>query len=756
MLSAIAHGLRHKMLRAIVCSLMLSLLLSAESWRPSFALRAAGFLGTLKEVPADFLVIEDLSLMHLDLVVEQVAPVEASPITEQEVLDLREWLCGLLGAEQMSLVAQIASGDSADSSLTTLRILPALDKDSRTLLHQRLRAVYPAIESKTDMANGGDEATLIQVYMSKSSKKQRRWDASRPDYLHFTAQKTLLSTTELINELSRSMGLLPSRFGYAGSKDKRATTVQRLSVWRPDKAVPTLIRAKNLDLRCYDVSPSKQKVQVGNLRGNFFCATLRGAGGGSEGAESAHEAAARLLVSGTRPFVNYFGPQRFGAPLPINAVVGSYLLSSQYDRAVLMLLLSPSSKIEVESGLTLSVLQSWLEGDWRGELVEKWRAHAGRVSAMLTKQQQQQQQQGQQEQQGEGEEEVREVGDPVEDAAMEEGGDALMGDQERSSGSTQQSSSGSLSDVSAHPQMQRLAMVTALLEGRGSVAVPRRTPFELKQLVKGIVFGMQRKAEVCFSEPLSTTPAPSERFASLDFQQVFNGAYSKQLKLLFVNALQSDMFNAAAKERAERGQLEYAEEGDCVLVADGQGLRQWDASGLDLTAGKAEWDLEGQAGKGKSVASLHLVSAREAQERTYSAEAVVLPLPGSSTFPSGGLVLPVTDRTASLFRLPGAYRFFLSTARNVAAVATVASGLEVPVPAPSPSDTEGDAFSTRVAELYATGRMQTLLVSLLQSSLEFGAPPDEGVALRVVFSLPASTYATTFLGPFTRNTNECS
>lgn len=87
-----------------------------------------------------------------------------------------------------------------------------------------------------------------------------------------------------------------------------------------------------------------------------------------------------------RPFLNIFGPQRFGSPLPINPEIGKRLLASDYRAAVLLLILSPLSD-EVEAGLSLNLINQWI--DAKNDPVEsfkhirqEWRKFYKKVSKL--------------------------------------------------------------------------------------------------------------------------------------------------------------------------------------------------------------------------------------------------------------------------------------------------------------------------------------------------------------------------------------
>ena len=64
--------------------------------------------------------------------------------------------------------------------------------------------------SDRDRGGGGRKEIVAQ-----------RWDRSKADYLHFTVIKCMLSTSEMMDKLAKMTSMLPTRFEFCGSKDKR-------------------------------------------------------------------------------------------------------------------------------------------------------------------------------------------------------------------------------------------------------------------------------------------------------------------------------------------------------------------------------------------------------------------------------------------------------------------------------------------------------------------------------------------------------
>jgi len=703
-------------------------------WSLAISLRPPTGAYVFKKLARDFVVVEDGVLRRLDYKHIEVTEVETPADAAASGQRVSQWLSD----SQLQTLHDLVSEERPGAS-TTLDLIPALTKAERTELHQHLKCLFPTLESKTDKTDS-EETTKILVFRKgakilreEGEKKGKRvvqfWDSKRPNYLHFSAQKSYMSTSELISALARQTGLLPSRFSYAGQKDKRATTAQRLAVWRLDRETllkASSLRVKNADVKVYDVVPEKEKLNLGQLEGNLFCVTLRRSNlvtvASPPPSPSSVEEASRA------PFVNLFGPQRFGSPLPINAHVGRSLLCGDYRRAVLLLLLAPLGEMEVDAGLDLPTLLSWVDrvggsgGSVEEFLADCWAPHV--VKVRLAQQQLVQKV---------AEEDLE--GDDIDPQPLE--GDSDGDEDEESS-----------SPLPVSYCEERLAFTAALLRCQvEGVRLPKKLPFEIFELFKNLVHAAQQ--------------APSGGFCALDFQALFSSAYSKSMKQLFVNSLQSEVWNAWAASRFAKSAKVVA--GDVVIAISGDsgggGTNNWESQAVsnanDLTTDS-------------SPHFLHIVTDAEAAAEKYSLDSVVLPLPGLAVstellprldelpqdLADAAAVLCGSSKTAArppaLFRVPGSWRHMATCARNFACIQTNADGLEVPVPAPAQTSQSSQAsFTTLVDELAASGRLQTYLCSLLKASSNDGDAIDhegkEGHDLRLLFSLPSSSYATVFL-----------
>lgn len=125
------------------------------------------------------------------------------------------------------------------------------------------------------------------------------------EHTFFEIQKSGLSTFQAVRVIAQALGVPPNRIGYAGLKDKQATTRQILSV---QGVPPDEVTALELSrVRVMWAERNRQKLKVGHLQGNRFTIRVREVG------ESALLTCREILDELIRRGIpNRYGPQRFG------------------------------------------------------------------------------------------------------------------------------------------------------------------------------------------------------------------------------------------------------------------------------------------------------------------------------------------------------------------------------------------------------------------------------------------------------------
>ncbi len=136
-------------------------------------------------------------------------------------------------------------------------------------------------------------------------------------------------TNRLVRELSRALRISRQRIGFAGTKDKRAVTTQRMAFRQVSAEELEKVRLGDVELK--PLYRTNRGLELGDLLGNRFKVRLTRVEG--------LELSARLkglmdefTVAGGFP--NFFGPQRFGELRPITHLVGRALIRGDVQGAV--------------------------------------------------------------------------------------------------------------------------------------------------------------------------------------------------------------------------------------------------------------------------------------------------------------------------------------------------------------------------------------------------------------------------------------
>ena len=126
------------------------------------------------------------------------------------------------------------------------------------------------------------------------------------NFLILKIKKTDMSTWKLITVLAKATGLKERDIGYAGLKDKNATTIQYISL--PKKYEKDL--NKNLTTERVEIlerTYNKAPIKIGHLKGNRFSIILHDIS--ENEAKFFNTTAKKMQVDG---IPNYYGYQRFG------------------------------------------------------------------------------------------------------------------------------------------------------------------------------------------------------------------------------------------------------------------------------------------------------------------------------------------------------------------------------------------------------------------------------------------------------------
>lgn len=198
------------------------------------------------------------------------------------------------------------------------------------------------------------------------------------EHCWFTIEKRGITTHQAVNLVAKSLGRRAIDFGYAGLKDARAITRQRISIeHEPSDRIRSL---EFPNIRIVEVTRHRNKLKIGHLAGNRFRIRVRHddwakPGSSPDEALTRARAIADAMVGTGVP--NFFGPQRFGMRKD-NHLLGLALIRGQSQAFLNRWLGDPDP--EVDHGQVLLARQHYAGGrldlaaaHWPGHLAQERR-----------------------------------------------------------------------------------------------------------------------------------------------------------------------------------------------------------------------------------------------------------------------------------------------------------------------------------------------------------------------------------------------
>ncbi|KAJ6775270.1 TRNA PSEUDOURIDINE SYNTHASE D [Salix purpurea] len=330
-----------------------------------------GFRGILKQRYADFIVNEvdtDGNVVQLTCLEPPPQMVEETKECEVKVSDekmsesksyeaeieLFRSLAGDSDAEKLeSLISQVDSRTGSEDSASHIVLSPDSDKAHRTAVHNFFKQNFKFLV--TDTTDGPDASSkCIRVRLDsgghknngRNSKKRKErgekpfdsrgssnWPEHLGKFLRFHLYKENKDTQEALGIIGKMLGIQSKSFGFAGTKDKRAVSTQRVTVFKQQASRLAALNDRLIGIKVGNFCHVKEGLLLGKLLGNRFTVTLRGVIADSE---DTIKAAADSL--GQHGFINYFGLQRFGTGSVPTHLIGAALLRGEWKTAVSMIL----------------------------------------------------------------------------------------------------------------------------------------------------------------------------------------------------------------------------------------------------------------------------------------------------------------------------------------------------------------------------------------------------------------------------------
>ncbi|XP_061340409.1 multisubstrate pseudouridine synthase 7 isoform X1 [Gastrolobium bilobum] len=325
-----------------------------------------GFRGILKQRYSDFIVNEVdtdgkvVQLSSLDSPAElgesvQENETNTSDTTIISFVSQIESFKSLAGDSDALLLEELINriNVGGEDSVSPIVLSPDSDKSHRTAIHNFLKENFKFLV--TDVVDGPDASSkCIRVRLNsgepnnkgKNSKKRKErgdkpfdsrgsenWPENVGKFLRFHLYKENKDTQEALGLIGDMLGIQSRSFGFAGTKDKRAVSTQRVTVYKQQASRLASLNERLFGIKVGDFCYVKEGLCLGQLFGNRFTITLRGIVADSEDTIKASAAAL-----GRHGFINYFGLQRFGSGSVPTHLIGGALLRGEWKLAVDLIL----------------------------------------------------------------------------------------------------------------------------------------------------------------------------------------------------------------------------------------------------------------------------------------------------------------------------------------------------------------------------------------------------------------------------------
>ncbi|KAL4637458.1 hypothetical protein ACB092_03G078500 [Castanea dentata] len=324
-----------------------------------------GFRGILKQRYSDFIVNEvdkEGNVAHLtsldapqeEIGEETVTTTEDTANTKSYASEIESFrsLAGDSDAKHLEdFINQINSG--VEDGISPIVLSPDSDKSHRTAMHNFFKQNFKFLV--TDVVDGPDASSkCIRVRLNtggqrnkgRHSKKRKErgdkpfdsrgsenWSENNGKFLRFHLYKENKDTQEALGVIGKMLGIQPRSFGFAGTKDKRAVTTQRVTAFKQHASRLAALNERLIGIKVGDFCYVKEGLLLGQLMGNRFTITLRGVV-----ADSDDTVKASADALGRLGFINYFGLQRFGSGSVPTHLIGAALFRGEWKAAVSMIL----------------------------------------------------------------------------------------------------------------------------------------------------------------------------------------------------------------------------------------------------------------------------------------------------------------------------------------------------------------------------------------------------------------------------------
>ncbi|KAI2637468.1 pseudouridine synthase [Xylaria nigripes] len=245
---------------------------------------------------------------------------------------------------------------AAPKSHGDISIPPIADKTQRSRVHGEIRRIFGDKIETTTASDGSIKATAARGTSGqrgdRSTNRGSRNDRRNPTqgdvgpYLHFSLYKENKDTMDALSHMAKTLRIHPKAFGAAGTKDRRAVTVQRVSVKGRTPASLIFINERINNVKIGDFKYAQDPIRLNDHDGNEFVIVLKNcvfSGTEDLDFEEKLKVATSTIDSAINQlsqhgFINYYGTQRFGTHQIGTHEVGMKILKEDFAGAVQALL----------------------------------------------------------------------------------------------------------------------------------------------------------------------------------------------------------------------------------------------------------------------------------------------------------------------------------------------------------------------------------------------------------------------------------
>ncbi|KAJ3191992.1 hypothetical protein HK101_007190 [Irineochytrium annulatum] len=312
-----------------------------------------GFTGIIKQRYSDFLVNEvDFKGQVLHL--EETELREEVPLTlAKDPEAVRKEMLELL--EDADLVAKVLDmAGKPDGDLEeVIQTQVFSDRKRRGDIHRFFRKHY----DKIIISDAADDLSIKLRRANDKDKEKKKgriakekvdWKAVGGQFLEFILYKENRDTMDVLNHLAKVVGVPGKNFTFAGTKDKRGVTVQRVTGREVPMKALAAAGASVYNARLGNYKYTTERARLGDLLGNHFKITLRSCTLADPKTKlSLEKILERSMLSlRDKGFINYYGMQRFGTrSIPTHAP-GIAMMCERWDIAVELVMMPKGQEKE--------------------------------------------------------------------------------------------------------------------------------------------------------------------------------------------------------------------------------------------------------------------------------------------------------------------------------------------------------------------------------------------------------------------------